>query len=391
MILLNSVNTIKKAMTYIDANLSETLTCNLIAKKFHYSEYHFHRLFQYVTNMSVTDYIRHKRLHTVANELLNTHKTVLHICLAHGFNNQRTFQRAFKAKYSMTPTEFKLLNIPRIDESPDCIIKKFYDRSAKESWTAALKVLPIALQVFSVRQEMEYDFEGTMRQVKCMGYDNVELCYQHDISAGTIRKTLDALNLHAVSTHVPYEDLNANTAGIINTFREIGCKYIVIPNLAKQHQPGGAEYSKALDDIYKIGSTCADNGITLLYHNHDEEFNIMPDGRYGLDHLYANTSSKLLQAQLDTGWIKYAGFNPADFIERYKMRVPVIHLKDFRTQDNAIEFMPIGHGVQDIPSILTAAVACGVELIVVEQDYSLVQTPLEAVEKSRNYLHKLGW
>jgi len=377
-------------MVYIDAHLNEELNCHLIAKKFHYSEYHFHRLFQYVTATSVTDYIRNKRLYTIAKKLHETNETVLNICLAHGFNNQRTFHRAFKTRYGMAPIEFKRQNLQLKDESPDCIMKKFYDRSAKESWVAAQQVIPIALQVYSVRNEAEYDFKGTMEKVKLTGYDNVELCFQKDVPADYIRETLDALKMQAISAHVSIEDLDADAKNIVNACRLIGCKYVVIPYIAEECRPGTPKYAKTLDCIRKIGSICAENGINLLYHNHDTEFNIMPDGRYVLDHLYGDTPD-LLQAQLDTGWIKVAGLNPVDIIERYKMRVPIIHLKDLHMHENAIEYMPIGHGVQEIPAILTAAVACSVEWIVVEQDHSLAQTPLEAVQKSRNYLHKLGW
>ena len=388
---LNPVETIKKAMTYINAHLSETLSCNLIAKKFHYSEFHFHRLFQYVTNMSVTDYIRCKRLHAIANKLLKTHETVLNLCLAYGFNNQRTFHRAFKAQFGITPTYFKLQNTPTKDESPEYILEKFHARSANESWAAAQKLLPIALQVYSVQKEAEHDFKGTMKKVKSMGYDYIELCLNNDLSADYIRETLDSLYLGAVSAHVSFDELNANSTNTINACKTIGCKYIVIPYLANEYRPQGPKYQYALDSIRKIGSDCANNGMILLYHNHDYEFNLMPDGRYSLDHLYGDIPAELLQAQLDTGWIKAAGLNPVDFFERCKMRVPMIHLKDLHIQGKAVEFMPIGHGIQEIPAILTAAVACGVEWIVVEQDHSLAQPPLEAIQKSRDYLHGLGW
>jgi len=378
-------------MNYIDAHLGDDLSCKYIATKFHYSEYHFHRLFQYVTGMSVTDYIRNKRLSAIANDLLKVKDTILHICIAYGFNNQRTFHRAFKSRFGMTPTEFKSQNIPIKEKSSDYILDNFYKRSINESWAAAQQVLPIALQVYSVRKEAKNDFKGTMQKVKSMGYDNVELCLYGDIPAGEIREVLDGLSLHAISAHVAFEDIYTNTKKIINSCRVIGCKYIVIPYLAKEFQPGGQKYEKALSCIRKIGSACASNDMILLYHNHDFEFNMMPDSRYSLDHLYGDISSELLQAQLDTGWVKAAGLNPVDIIEKYKMRVPIIHLKDFHVQDNNINFMPIGHGVQDIPAILTAAVACGVEWIVVEQDHSLAQTPLKAVQKSREYLYKLGW
>ena len=76
------------------------------------------------------------------------------------------------------------------------------------------------------------------------------------------------------------------------------------------------------------------------------------------------------------------------------MRVPMIHLKDYaedETQNISFELRPVGKGVQEIPAILTAAVASGVEWIVVEQDKSIGQPPMEAIRMSREYLQDLGW
>ncbi|HBL84677.1 MAG: hypothetical protein A2Y17_11125 [Clostridiales bacterium GWF2_38_85] len=118
---------IKSAMEYIVENYNEDLNCNFIAEKFAYSEYYFHRLFKHITNISVTDYIRDMRLFFAANKLLDSKDTILDICLSCGFENQRTFDRAFKENtdWHLKISAFgmnMLMNLSRIKLSETIII-----------------------------------------------------------------------------------------------------------------------------------------------------------------------------------------------------------------------------------------------------------------------------
>jgi sugar phosphate isomerase/epimerase len=295
----------------------------------------------------------------------------------------------------MTPTEFKSRNIQIYEESPAQIIKNFYARSKKESWEAVRKIIPIGLQLFSVREDSERDFKGTMEKVKSMGYNGIELYMSYGVNVNIIREVLDKLNIPAFSVHVTLESLITETERIVDIYKNIGCKYIVIGALEQKYRSGEPLYIDALTNISKIGAFCKSKDMMLLYHNHDYDFNIMPDGSFGLDHLYSSISADLLQAELDVCWLKVAGQNPVSYIEKYAMRVPILHLKDFYAEDEAhdssFEFRPVGYGIQEIPAILTAAVASGVEWIVVEQDNSVGRSPMEAVQMSREYLQGLGW
>jgi sugar phosphate isomerase/epimerase len=331
----------------------------------------------------------------VSTELLKNDNPIYDICFFYGFNNQRTFARAFKNKYGMTPTEFKNRNIQIQEKSTDKIIEDFYSRSRKESWEAVRKIIPIGLQVFSVREDSERDFKGTMEKIKNMGYNGVELFIPHSVDINYVREVLDEMNLPALTVHVPFDILVAETEKIVDTYRGVGCRYITIYALKEKYRPGAYFCADALANIRRIGGFCMEKGMTLLYHNFDFDFNIMPDGSFGLDYIFSSIPAELLQAELDICWLKVAGQNPVSYIEKYAMRVPMIHLKDFRAEDEtqniSFEFRPIGQGIQEIPAILTAAVASGVEWIVVEQDNSIGQPPIEAVRMSREYLQELGW
>jgi len=263
----------------------------------------------------------------------------------------------------------------------------------KENWEAVRRIIPVALQIFSVRSDAKRDFKKTMEKIRDMGYKSVELYMTLGVDINSIHKTLDDLNFPAFSVHVPFEVLANETQRIVEAYRTIGCKYIVFSALQEKYSPSSPFFEDTLEMIRRIGSFCKDKGITLLYHNFGFDFNIMPDGSYGLDHIYSCISADLLQAELDICWLRAAGQNPVTYIEKYAKRVPVIHLKDYMKdgpKNAPIEFYPLGHGMLEIPSILTAAVANGVEWIVVEQDNSFKHPPMEAIKISREYLHGLG-
>jgi len=275
-----------------------------------------------------------------------------------------------------------------------------------------MKHLPIALQVYSIRDDAARDFRGTMQKIKDMGYDGVELAGLYNIPAAEIRRILDEVGLPAVSAHVPYEQLAADMDKTIDDYITIGCQYIAVPYLVENLRPGTDNFGDVIKMIDKIGRACRSKGITLLYHNHDFEFVRLEDGSYGLDTLYSSISPEYLQTELDTCWVKVAGEDPVQYIGKYAGRSPVVHLKDFykegmpsdmyeligiesRKKEDVpkgfFEFRPVGYGMQNVPAILDAVLKAGSQWVVVEQDSSNGRTPMEAVRMSREYLKKLGW
>lgn len=272
-----------------------------------------------------------------------------------------------------------------------------------------MKKLPVAVQIYSIRDEAERDFKGTMEQVKAMGYDGVELAGLYGYSPEEIRDYIKEAGLTAISAHVPYQELAAQMAETIEKYVTIGCEYVVVPYLTEEYRPGTEKFSEVVSNIEKIGEYCKSRNIVLLYHNHDFEFTKMEDGRYALDYLYDTVSSDKLQTEIDTCWVKVSGVNPSEYIRKYTNRSPVVHLKDFtgeksdnmyaligidekeRKAANTFEFRPVGYGVQNFTEILDASVEAGAKWVVVEQDAHYDHTAMEDIKLSRDYLSKLGW
>lgn len=252
-----------------------------------------------------------------------------------------------------------------------------------------MRTLPVAIQVYSIREEAENDFAKTMTAVKEMGYDGVELAGLYGHSPEEIRDTLKNIGLTPISSHVPYQELAEDLETTVRNYATIGCRYIVIPYLTEEYRYGTENFEELMGKIPAIAKECAKYGITLLYHNHDFEFEKTNDGSYVLDYMYQNTSKDDLQTELDTCWVGVAGENPVEYIKKYYGRSPLLHLKDYTMEP--FNYQPLGKGLQDMPALLQEALNAGCEWVIVEQDHHSDRSPMEDMKMSREYLKELAW
>lgn len=272
--------------------------------------------------------------------------------------------------------------------------------------------LPIALQLYSVRNEMKEDLKGTLTKVKELGYDGVEFAGLFKQDPAQIKAWCEELGLTPISAHVPLEDMLDDTDAVLDQYVALGVEYVAVPYITNERRPGTDGFLPTIEDIRKVCEAITARGMVALYHNHDFEF-VKVDGEYGLDMLYRMIPADLLQTELDTCWVNIGGENPADFIRKYEGRCPVVHLKDFHREKvdsdeqlyeliglkseekkpakRNFEFRPVGSGQQDFPAIIKAAERSGAKWFVVEQDSpSMDKTPLECAEISIKYLKSIG-
>ena len=269
--------------------------------------------------------------------------------------------------------------------------------------------LPVAVQLYSVRNDAAADLRATLEKVKALGYDGVEFAGLHGNDPAEIKKMCEEIGLVPISAHVPYRDMLKDPEGVLSQYATIGCKFVVVPYLIPEDRPGTEGFPEVIKNVKMLGKVARDLGMTMLYHNHDFEF-ITLDGKYALDILYDEVPAELLQTELDTCWVNVGGEVPADYIRKYSGRAPVVHLKDFygeKSDDmyeligiekkapkkpSGFEFRPVGSGLQDFPAILAASEEAGATWVVVEQDNpSMGLTPMECIAKSREYLKTVGY
>ncbi len=269
----------------------------------------------------------------------------------------------------------------------------------------------VGLQLYSVKQEMANDMENTIKAVADMGYDFVEFAGYFGRTAEQVREMLDKCGLECISVHQNPTLFWDEGQSAIEYIKTIGAKYSAIPHYDINEFRNN--WSDTIKKFTSLGEDLRKNGIQLLYHNHDFEFE-KADGEYIFDKLFKEVSDDLMLPQIDTCWVHYAGENPAEYVLKYKGKIDALHLKDFvcenlgagpvyeligkdgtaqkgkTREENGFMYKPLGRGIQDIPAILDAAEKAGVKYLIVEQDDSPEMPPLEAAKISRDYLKTLN-
>ena len=246
-----------------------------------------------------------------------------------------------------------------------------------------MKRLPVAIQLYSVRDAMEKDFAGTLKKIADLGYKGVEFAGFGGFSAVEIRNLLDELGLTPAGSHTGMDLLRDHLDEVIEYNLAIGNKYIICPyNQYKSKE----DYVKAAKFYDECGAKIRARGLEFLYHNHDFEFTKF-DGEYGLDIIFNNVNPENVGAELDLGWIFYTGIDPAVFLKNFKKRCPLVHIKDFLSVGEKT-FTEIGNGLVDVKSVAAAAVEAGVEWLIVEQDVSNI-TSMESARINLENMRKM--
>lgn len=264
----------------------------------------------------------------------------------------------------------------------------------------------IALQVYSVRGDLEKDFFGTLRAVKEMGYAGVEFAGLYGNDPVKVNQFCKEIGLVPLSAHISFQEFMSDVDAVVDTYAKVGVQYAAIPWLGEEMRPGREGYAEFREGVKVISAKLKEKGIVLGYHNHDFEFEKV-DGEYILDILYKDLTPDVLATQLDTCWVNVGGEDPAAYTAKYAGRIPTVHLKDFlgskaenmygligvegsETKADGTKFMltPLGRGCQDFKAIVAAADAGGAKWYIVEQDEaSMGLTALECAKASIDYLH----
>jgi len=246
--------------------------------------------------------------------------------------------------------------------------------------------IPVALQMYTLREQAAEDFVGTMRRVAEIGYAGVELAGYGGLSAADMKALLDELGLKPAGSHVSLHLLEHELDDVMDYSVEIGNPYIVCPSLPQDRRHDEASLRATAESLNRIGAACKERGLQFCYHNHDFEFQTF-EGKYAFDILYEATDPELVRAEVDTYWVQFAGLDPAELIRRYSERVTLVHLKDMDPQDRS--YAEVGEGTLDWQAIFAASEVAGAEWYIVEQD-RCKRPPLESVRLSLENLRAMG-
>jgi len=250
------------------------------------------------------------------------------------------------------------------------------------------KKIPVGLELYSVRDELQKDLTGTVTAVAKMGYQCVEFFspYYHWTPdyARQVRKLLDDLGIRCLSTHNGPESFTADgLAHAIELNHTLGSRFIVLASAGKED--GLDAWKRVAETLNQGAEKMKPAGLRAGYHNHQTEFKPV-DGRRPIEVLAANTGKDVM-LQLDVGTCIEAGSDPVAWVDQNPGRIRSMHCKDW-SADQGYKVL-VGEGVAPWKKLFQAAESTGgVEFYLVEQEGSRYPE-LETAERCLANFRKL--
>jgi sugar phosphate isomerase/epimerase len=207
--------------------------------------------------------------------------------------------------------------------------------ASRPAWSAETHHIErVGLQLYTVRDLMKKDFEGTIAKVAQIGYKEVEFAGYYGKTPQEVWAILDSNKLTSPSEHVPYETIEKKWPETLEAAHTIGQKFIVCPWIDVSQRKEGDGWKHAAEAFNRAGDDAQKAGIQFAYHNHAFEFepSVALGGKFPYDFLLAETDPKLVKMEMDLCWITVGGQDPVKYFDRYPGRFPLVHVKDWTTK-----------------------------------------------------------
>ncbi len=263
--------------------------------------------------------------------------------------------------------------------------------------------LPMGLQLYSVRELLPGDYEGTLKKIAAVGFREVEGAGGlPSRSAAEVKRDMDEAGLKYVSAHYGWTQLEQQTDQVIAFHKEIGAHYIVCPSPVRKD---GARGPLGIEDwrwmagqFNEMGKKIKAAGLQFGYHNHTPEFK-QTDGAVPMDELLRLTDPAVVTFELDCGWVAVGGADPVAYLTKYPTRISMLHVKDFSQQALQpgsgqaaahAEDTALGKGGVDLKGVFAAAKRGGnIKHYFVEQEH-FDMPPFEELKVDVDYLKSIS-
>jgi sugar phosphate isomerase/epimerase len=269
------------------------------------------------------------------------------------------------------------------------------------SWAAVdHKLGNIGLQLYTVREDMKADFDGTLAKVAAIGYQEVEFAGYFGHSPKYVRAALDRHGLISPACHVDWDVLGDKWPAQIESAKVIGQSYIVCPWVPEEIRKQHDGWQRAAETFNRVGEASKKAGIQFAYHNHWFEF-LPVNGKLPYNFLLEACDPNLVKMELDLCWITVGGGDPLQYFDRYPGRFPLVHVKDVKKLpkvstagrqdfgDSLKDMTEVGSGVIDWKRIFAQSEKAGIKHYIVEHDKP--KAPFDSIKTSYEYLRQLRW
>ena len=241
-----------------------------------------------------------------------------------------------------------------------------------------------SIQLYSIREQTEKDFAGSLKKLGEFGYNGVEFAGYGGIAAADMRKLLDGNGLTPVGSHITLEKLEKSLDAELEYNSVLGTEYIIVPYSAVKSKD---DVLRVADTINAIGEKCLAAGFKFGYHNHDHEFAVDKDsGKYLLDILFDNLNKGFCM-ELDVFWAAAAGIDYLGYMKRNKDRLKLLHVKQIENMESR-RCVDLSQGIIDIKEAALLGNECGVAKYILEQE-EFAGDPFDSLRSNYDYIMSL--
>lgn len=245
----------------------------------------------------------------------------------------------------------------------------------------------IGIQLYTVRDLVRLDFEGTLAAIREIGFEEVEFAgYPPGARAAEVRAMLGRTGLAGPAAHVGFDQVRDAWGQTLDFAAEVGHRYLVLPSLPASERATLDGYRAVAGLLDRRGDEARRRGLSLAYHNHDFEFTPI-DGTVPFDLLLETTDPGLVLIELDLYWATRGGRDPVHYLTRWPGRIPLVHVKDMDREPGQ-GFVELGRGRIDFGRIFRSPGAAGIRHHFYEQDRT-EGSPLDSARASYRFLRQL--
>jgi sugar phosphate isomerase/epimerase len=239
-------------------------------------------------------------------------------------------------------------------------------------------------QLYTVRTDMERDFESSLCRIAQIGYREVEFAGLYGRDPNDVRALLQRYKLKAVASHADWRQLRDDPQRAIRDAKSLGAKYLVFAWLPPEERQTLVQWRWWVEFLNNVGAIAADEGIALLYHAHDFEYRPI-DGTRPIDLLQEQLDPRFVNFEMDVYWTVKGGGDPVALLRQYPGRFPLAHVKDMQKDNPGMA--DVGDGRIDFAAIFKAAGAGDFLHKFVERDQA--SEPFETLRRSLKYLKSI--
>ena len=251
-----------------------------------------------------------------------------------------------------------------------------------------MTVSSIAAQLYTLRDftKTPSDIASTLRRLRKIGYEAVQLSALGKIEPAELAKMLKEEGLACCATHVSMDRMQNDTAAVIEEHRLWNCAYTALGAFVPK-TADASEWENFAATYSQIAKKFAGSGVSIGYHNHSHEL-VNYNGKTAMQ-ILIERCDPAVWFEIDTFWITAGGGDPAAWIDRVAGRIPCVHLKDMGVKPNREQYMmEVGQGNLNWPAILKACQHAGTKWFIVEQD-TCYRDPFDSLEISLNNLREM--